>query len=180
MFISNCLQTTKPFWALTAVKSWLFFYSLSIYVDIHELPKLWWYFSCIFLVVSHGHWGAGIAQWLERRTRHQKVAGSKPCKSSRRISFSRVTFLCWLLLLYPFHPHVTTVAYKDPGHSAKSAVGRLQLNTHAPYICGFAWSDVVHGCMVYTERTEMAAVSCGTSHASAVSPPLRWIFKNVL
>ena len=27
---------------------------------------------------------------------------------------------------------------------------------------------------------EMAAVSCGTSHASAVSTPLWWIFKNVL
>ena len=36
---------------------------------------------------------------------------------------------------------------------------------------------MVHGCMVYTERTEMAAVSCGTSHASAVSTPLRWILK---
>ena len=36
---------------------------------------------------------------------------------------------------------------------------------------------MVHGCMVYTERAEMAAVSCGTSHASAVSTPLRWIFK---
>ena len=39
---------------------------------------------------------------------------------------------------------------------------------------------MVHGCMVYTERrAEMAAVSCGTSHASAVSTPLRWIFKNL-
>ena len=28
---------------------------------------------------------------------------------------------------------------------------------------------MVHGCMVYTERAEMAAVSCGTSHANAVS-----------
>ena len=27
---------------------------------------------------------------------------------------------------------------KDPGHSAKSAGGRLQLNTHVPYVCGFA------------------------------------------
>ena len=27
---------------------------------------------------------------------------------------------------------------------------------------------MVHGCMVYTERAEMAAVSCGTSNASAV------------
>ena len=31
--------------------------------------------------------------------------------------------------------------------------------------------------MVYTERAEMAAVSCGTSHASAVGTPLRWIFQ---
>ena len=48
--------------------------------------------------------------------------------------------------------------YLDPGHSAKSAGGRLQLNTHTPYVCGFAWSDMVHGCMVYTERAEMAAL----------------------
>ena len=27
---------------------------------------------------------------------------------------------------------------KDPGHSAKRAGGRLQLNTHTPYVCGFA------------------------------------------
>ena len=27
---------------------------------------------------------------------------------------------------------------KDPGHYAKSAGGRLQLNTHTPYVCGFA------------------------------------------
>ena len=32
-------------------------------------------------------------------------------------------------------------------------------------------------CMVYTERAKMAAVSCGTSHAIAVSTPHRWIFK---
>ena len=29
--------------------------------------------------------------------------------------------------------------------------------------------------MVYTEGAETAVVSCGTSHASAVSTPLRWI-----
>ena len=40
---------------------------------------------------------------------------------------------------------------KDPGHSAKSAGGRLQLNTHTPYVCGFAWCDMEYGCMVYTE-----------------------------
>ena len=36
---------------------------------------------------------------------------------------------------------------------------------------------MVHGCMVYTERAEMAAVSCSASHAIAVSTPLRGIFK---
>ena len=53
-------------------------------------------------------------------------------------------------------------------HVAKSAGGRLQLNTHVSSVCGFALSDTVRGCMVYTERAETAAVSCGTSHASAV------------
>ena len=37
--------------------------------------------------------GAGIAQWLERRTRDRKVAGSNPCRSAGRIFFSRVSFL---------------------------------------------------------------------------------------
>ena len=27
---------------------------------------------------------------------------------------------------------------KDPGHSARGAGGRLQLNTYAPCVCGFA------------------------------------------
>ena len=31
--------------------------------------------------------------------------------------------------------------------------------------------------MMYTERAGTAAVSRGASHASAVSTPLRWIFK---
>ena len=41
--------------------------------------------------------GAGIAQWLERRTRDWKVAGSNPCWNGGRIFFSRVDFLCWPL-----------------------------------------------------------------------------------
>ena len=47
---------------------------------------------------------------------------------------------------------------KDPDHSAKSAGGRLQLNTHTPYVSVFARSDMVHRCMVYTERAKTAAV----------------------
>ena len=56
--------------------------------------------------------GAGIAQWLEHRTRDWKVAGLNPCWNGRRIFFSRVDFLCWLLFRYQFHPRVTTVARK--------------------------------------------------------------------
>ena len=33
---------------------------------------------------------------------------------------------------------IRSTPVKDPGHSAKSAVGRLQINTHTPHICGFA------------------------------------------
>ena len=72
-----------------------------------------WAWTCIYI----GPWlwsqlGAGIAQWLERRTRDWKVAGSNPCWNGGRIFFSRVDFLCWLLFRYPFHPRVTTVARK--------------------------------------------------------------------
>ena len=79
-------------------------------------------------------------------------------------------------------PRVTAAARKRSRSfdSAKRAGGRLQINTHALYVCGFALNDMVHGCMVYTERAETAAVSCGTSHASAVSIPFWWIFKNAL
>ena len=38
--------------------------------------------------------GAGIAQWLERRTHDRKVSGSSHRKSGGRIFFSRVNFLC--------------------------------------------------------------------------------------
>ena len=39
---------------------------------------------------------------------------------------------------------------------------------------------MTHGCTVYTERADMAAVLCGTSHVSAVSTSLQWIVKNAL
>ena len=61
---------------------------------------------------AHDIWGAGIAQWLERRTRDWKAAGSNPCWSGGRIFFSRVDLLYWLLFRYPFHPRVTAVTRK--------------------------------------------------------------------
>ena len=52
-----------------------------------------------------------------------------------------------------------SVPPKDPGHSAKSAGDRLQLKhacTLRMWLC-MKRRDTVHGCMVYTERTETAS-----------------------
>ena len=96
------------------------------------------------------------------------VLDSSPRRSGGRIFFSGVNFLCWLLFRYPFHPRVTAVHVKYPGHSAGSACGRLELNMHAPYLCSLCinWRDIMHGCMVYTEPAETAAVSHSTSHVT--------------
>ena len=59
------------------------------------------YYALINVLITHTiininlkiNRGAGIAQWLERRTRDRKVAGSIPCWSVGRIFFSRVNFL---------------------------------------------------------------------------------------
>ena len=48
-----------------------------------------------------------------------------------------VLTLIWCL----FHPHVTPVAHKEPGHSAKSAGGRLHLDTHTP-LTQQSWSGM--------------------------------------
>ena len=128
--------------------------------------------------------GVGIGQWLECRTRDWKVTGSNPCWSGGRIFFSRVNFLCWLLFRYPFHPRVTAVAHKRPQSFCQKR--RWQVTAkHAYTLC--MWLCMKwHGAWLYgVHRTRrdwlsLAADSCGTSHASAVSTPLQWIFKNVL
>ena len=75
---------------------------------------------------------AGIACWLERRTRDRKVASSNPGRSGGRIFFSRVDFVCCLLFDVRSSPVLPQWHVKDPGHSAKSAGGRLHLNSHTP------------------------------------------------
>ena len=68
---------------------------------------------------------AGIACWLKSRT--------NPGRSSGRSSLSSVNFVCWLLLGVRSTPVLPQCRVKDPGHSAKSAGGRLHQNTHAPW-----------------------------------------------
>ena len=122
--------------------------------------------------------GVGIAQWLKRWTRDWKVAGSNPCWSGGRIFFSWVDFLCWLLFRYLFRPCITAVARKRSWSFCQKC--RWQVTAkHAYTLC--MWLCMKwHGAWLYgVHKTcaEMAAVSCGTSHASAVSTPLQWIFQ---
>ena len=125
--------------------------------------------------------GVGIAQWLERWTPDQKVAGLNPCCSGGRIFFSRVNFLCWLLFQYLFHSRVTAVAHKRPRSFCQKF--RWQVTAKHAYTLRMWLCMKWHGAWLYgVHRTHqdwlfLAADSCGTSHASAVSTPLRWIFK---
>ena len=74
----------------------------------------------------------GIVCWLERQTRDRKVASSNPSRSGGRILFSRVNFVCGFLFGVRSTPMLPQWHIKDPGHSAKSACGRLYLNMHTP------------------------------------------------
>ena len=75
---------------------------------------------------------AGTACWLERWTCDRKITCSNPCRSGGRMFFSRVNFVCWLLFSVHSTPTLPQWHVKDPSHSAKSAGGRLHLNTHTP------------------------------------------------
>ena len=73
-----------------------------------------------------------MAQLVERRTRHRKVASSNPGRSGGRIFFCRVGFVSRLLFGVRSTLVLPQLHVKDPGHSANSAGGRLHQNTHTP------------------------------------------------
>ena len=74
--------------------------------------------------------GAGIACWLQRRTRGWQVASSNPGRSGGRIFFSRVNCVCWLLFSVRSTPVLPQWHVKDPGHSAKKCKWQVT-PTHA-------------------------------------------------
>ena len=100
-----------------------------------------------FLVMGWIKLGAGIAQWLERRTRDWKVTGSNPCWSGRRIFFSRVNFLWRLLYRYPFHLRVTAVACKRPRSSCQKC--RWQVTAKHAYTLRMWLCMKWHGAWLY-------------------------------
>ena len=73
-----------------------------------------------------------MAQLVEHRTRDRKVAGSIPGRSGGKTLFSRVKFLCSLLLAARSTPLLLQWHVKDRGHCAKSAGDRLHFNMHTP------------------------------------------------
>ena len=81
--------------------------------------------------------GAGIAQWLEtqviERSRVRVHAGAAGEFSSPGSTFCADSYFG--IRSAPVLPQLHV---KDPGHSAKNAGVRLQLNTHTAYVCDFA------------------------------------------
>ena len=149
----------------------------SVHWDCHPVPSV-----CLFAARSAGSEGSSVVRASDSWS---KVPGSGPRRIGERIFCSTFNFLCWLFFRCPFRntPVIPQWHVKDPGHSAKSAGGRLQLNTHAPYLCGFEGGDtkLVHGWMVYTElaprRQQFHAAPATQQPNSAISTLRRWILK---
>ena len=70
------------------------------------------YHMSLIIVESAASHGAGIACWLERRTRDRKVASSNPGRSGGRFLLLQSQFCVLTLIRCPIHPRVTTVARK--------------------------------------------------------------------
>ena len=112
---------------------------------------------------------ARIACWLERLTHDGKVLSSNPGVSGRRIFFSRVNFVCWLLFSVRSTPVLTQWHVKDLSHSAKSAGGRLHLNTHTPLTqrsrSGLTTPPSRHSVRTYHETSSHATRQGTLSHS---------------
>ena len=151
----------------------------SVHWDCHPVPSV-----CLFAARSAGSEGSSVVRASDSWS---KVPGSGPRRIGERIFCSTFNFLCWLFFRCPFRntPVIPQWHVKDPGHSAKSAGGRLQLNTHAPYIPMRLWMKwhckLVHGWMVYTEpalrRQQFHMAPVTQKPNTAVGTPFQWIFK---
>ena len=60
------------------------------------------------------------------------VAAAAAAAAAGEMSSPQLTFCADSYWMTPFNPSVTAVAHKRPGHSARCAGSRLQLNTHTP------------------------------------------------
>ena len=119
---------------------------------------------------------AGTACWLEHRTRDRKFVSSNPGRIGGG-NFLLQGQLCVLTLIRcSFHPRVLPQWHvKDPGHSAKSAGGRLHLNMHTPLTqlsrSGLTMPLSRHSVGTYQETSSHATrqVTLGYSRPSSLS-----------
>ena len=143
-----------------------------IFLEFHTFLGVT-FFCLVFYCV--GFQGARIACWLECWTYNWKVGSSNPSRSGGRIFFSRVNFVCWLLLGVRSTPVLPQWHVKDPSHSAKSAGGRLHLNMHTPLTqwsrCGLTMPLCRHCVGTYPETSSYATRkgTLGHSHLSSLS-----------
>ena len=91
---------------------------------VHRVHKLYqWY--------KHtGDWDSSIGRAL---TCNGKVMALIPGRSCRRTSPELTFCTRWFLFDLHSNPMLPQCHVKDPSHSAKSAVGRLQLYTQTPF-----------------------------------------------
>ena len=128
---------------------------------------------------------SGDRSGVENRICDQNVTGLSPGWSDRRIFFSSINSLCWLLFHYPFQPCVTTGVYKISWSFCQRCRGQATAK-HTCTLClwtGMKWHcKLVHGCVVYREcapRQQQFHMALAMSQThSAVSTPLWSIFKN--
>ena len=112
---------------------------------------------------------------VERQTLDWKIASSNPSRSCGGISFSRVNFVCWLFFGVCSNPLLPQWHIKDPGHSAKSAGGRLHLSMHT-FLTQQSWNGLTILLSRHSEGTYQEISShttcqgtLGHSHLSSLS-----------
>ena len=81
---------------------------------------------------------AGIAQWWSAGFMIEKSRVQVPAGTAGEFLTPGSNFCADFYFGIRSTPVLSQWHAKDFDHSAKSAGGRLQLNTYAPYVCGFA------------------------------------------
>ena len=112
--------------------------------------------------------------FVECRTRDWKIASSNLGRSGGRIFFSTVNFVCWLLFGVCSFPVLLQWHVKDPGHFAKSAGGRLHLNTHSP-LTQWSWSGLTMLLFRQSVRTYPETSSHATCQRTLSHSCLSWL-----
>ena len=108
---------------------------------------------------------SGDSSVVERQTHNQKITGSSP---SRRIFFSESTFCADCYFIIHSTPMLLQEAHKRSWSLCQKCRWEVTVKhtcTRRMWLC-MRWCDMVHGCVVYTERTQTAAISCDTSRVT--------------